>query len=69
MANFNEMTIMTILVLVDMAINMANIGVSAKTMKNVDNLWKQIGQKLMATPQFCVQNSDIFFVYIQPWVK
>ena len=38
MANFNKMTIMAILVWVDMAINMVNIGVSAKNRKNVDNL-------------------------------
>ena len=37
MADFNEMTIMAIFVWVDMAINMANIGVSANR-KNVDNL-------------------------------
>ena len=38
MANFNKMAIMTILVWIDMAINMVSIGVYAKNRKNVDNL-------------------------------
>ena len=38
MGNFNKMAIMAILVWVDMAVNMANIGVSAKNRKNVDSL-------------------------------
>ena len=38
MANFNKIVIMAILVWVGMAINMANMGVSAKNRKNVDNL-------------------------------
>ena len=38
MANFNKMAIIAILVWVDMAINMANMDVSAKIRQNVDNL-------------------------------
>ena len=44
MPNFNKVAIMAILVRIDMAINMVNIGVYAKNMKNVDNLRKQIGK-------------------------
>ena len=44
MANINKMAIMAILVWVDMAINMANIGVYAKSWQNVDSLRKQIGK-------------------------
>ena len=40
MPNFNKVAIMAILVRIDMAINMVNIGVYAKNMKNVDNLRK-----------------------------
>ena len=38
MANFSKIAIMAVLVWVAMAINMANMGVSAKNRKNVDNL-------------------------------
>ena len=38
MAIFNKIAIMAILVWVDMAINMVNIGVYAKRWQNVDNL-------------------------------
>ena len=44
MANFNKIAIMAILVWVDMAINMVNIGVYAKNRKNEDNLRKRIGK-------------------------
>ena len=38
MANFNQIAIMAIIVRVDMAINMVNIGVYAKSWQNVDSL-------------------------------
>ena len=44
MANFNKIALMAILVWVDMAINVVNIGVYVKNRKNVDNLLKQIGK-------------------------
>ena len=44
MANFYKIAIMAIIVRVDMAINMVNIGVYAKKRKNVDNLRKRIGK-------------------------
>ena len=42
MANFNKIAIMDILVWVDMAINMVNIGVYARNRKNLDNFLKRI---------------------------
>ena len=44
MANFNKIAKMAIIVRVDMAINMVNIGVYAKKRKNVDKLRKRIGK-------------------------
>ena len=44
MANFNKMAIMAVLVWVVMAINMVNMGVSAKNRQNVDSLRKRIGK-------------------------
>ena len=44
MANFSKIAIMAVLVLVDMAINMVNMGVSAKSRQNVDSLRKQIAK-------------------------
>ena len=38
MANFSKIAIMAILVWVDVAINMVNMGVSAKNRQNVDSL-------------------------------
>ena len=38
MANFSKIAIMAILVWVDMAINMVNIGVYVKSWQNVDSL-------------------------------
>ena len=45
MANFNKITIMAVLVWVDMAINMVNMGVSANKRHYVDSLQKRIGKK------------------------
>ena len=44
MANFSKIAIMAILVWVDVAINMVNMGVSAKNRQNVDSLRKRIGK-------------------------
>ena len=44
MANFSKIAIMAILVWVDVAINMVNMGVSAKNWENVDSLPKRIGK-------------------------
>ena len=42
MANFSKRAIMAILGWVDMAINIVNMGVSAKNWQNADSLGKQI---------------------------
>ena len=44
MANFTKIATMAILVWVDVAINMVNMGVSAKNRQNVDSLRKRIGK-------------------------
>ena len=44
MANFSNIAIVAILVWVVMAINMVNMGVSAKNWENVDSLPKRIGK-------------------------
>ena len=44
MTNFNQIAIMAILVWVNMAKNMVNIGVYAKGWQNVDSLQKRIGK-------------------------
>ena len=44
MTKFNKIAV---LLWVDMAITMVNIGVYAENRKNVDNLRKQIGKKIM----------------------
>ena len=69
---------MAIPVWVDMAINMANIGVPAKNRKQ--EIFCEKGPKmadflrifcqhlkLMATSQFCEQNSEFFFGGIKNW--
>ena len=47
MANFTKIAIMAILVWVDMAMNMVNMGVSAKNWQNVDSLRKRIGKSFI----------------------
>ena len=44
MANFSKIAIMAVIVWVDMAIIMGNMGVSAKNRQNVDSLRKRIGK-------------------------
>ena len=60
MAKMNKMAIMAILVWINMAINMVNIGVYAKNRKNVDSLQKRIGKycvgsKVMAKTKYFVK--------------
>ena len=47
MANFSKIAIMAIFIWVDVAINMVNMGVSAKNRQNVDSLQKWIGKLLI----------------------
>ena len=60
MANFSKIAIMAILVWVDVAINMVNMGVSAKNRQNVESLRKRIGKnrigyKVMAKTKYFVK--------------
>ena len=63
MANFSKIAIMAILVWVDVAINMVNMGVSAKNRQNVDSLRKRIGKnrigkKVMTKTKYFVQKGS-----------
>ena len=63
MANFSKIAIMAVVVLVDMAIDMVNMGVSAKNWQNVDSLRKRIGKnrigaKVMAKTKYLVKKGS-----------
>ena len=72
MANISKIAVMAILVWVEMATNMVNMGVSAKNRQNVDSLRKRIGKnrigkKVMAKTKYFVKKGSkwtISFVFL-----